>query len=151
MPNRFIHSMMDRRSSSTDRSMPLRAERAWRRNWMTETPGISWGYWKARNMPALARTSVGQSVMSSPWKRMRPCVTSYSGLASRALARVDLPEPLGPMRAWISPAWTDRSMPRRISGTAAACPSVDTGTGRACRSSIRNSSLTGLSLLPLCA
>ena len=70
---------------------------------MTETPGISWGYWKARNMPALARTSVGQSVMSSPWKRMRPCVTSYSGLASRALARVDLPEPLGPMRAWISP------------------------------------------------
>ena len=35
---------------------------------MTETPAISWGYWKARNMPALALTSVGQSVMSSPWK-----------------------------------------------------------------------------------
>ena len=26
---------------------------------MTETPAISCGYWKARNMPALARTSVG--------------------------------------------------------------------------------------------
>ena len=47
--------------------MPLRADSAWRRNWMTETPAISCGYWKARNIPALARTSVGQSVMSSPW------------------------------------------------------------------------------------
>ena len=46
--------------------MPLRADRAWRRNWMTETPGISWGYWKARNMPALARSSAGHSVTSSP-------------------------------------------------------------------------------------
>ena len=51
--------MIARRSSSTDRSMPLRADRAWRRNWITETPGISSGYWKARKMPALPRTSVG--------------------------------------------------------------------------------------------
>ena len=28
-----------------------------------------WGYWKARNMPALPRTSVSQSVMSSPLKQ----------------------------------------------------------------------------------
>ena len=67
MPRRFIQSMIARRSSSTTRSMPLRADSAWRRNWMTETPAISCGYWKARNMPDLARTSVGQSVMSSPW------------------------------------------------------------------------------------
>ena len=82
---------------------------------MTETPAISWGYWKARNMPALARTSVGQSVMSSPWKKMRPPVTSYSGLARRVLASVDLPEPFGPMMAWTSPGRTTRSTPFRRS------------------------------------
>ena len=53
MPRRCIHSIAETRSSSTDRSMPLRAESAWRRNWITETPGISCGYWKARNMPGL--------------------------------------------------------------------------------------------------
>ena len=51
MPRRFIHSMSDRRTSSTDRSMPLRAESAWRRKLRTLTPGISSGYWKPRNMP----------------------------------------------------------------------------------------------------
>jgi hypothetical protein len=118
MPRRFIHSMIDRRSSSTDRSMPLRADSDWRRNWITDTPAISCGYWKARNMPALARTSVGQSVMSSPWYQIRPPVTSYSGLASRVLARVDLPEPLGPMMAWTSPGRTTRSTPFRRSAGA---------------------------------
>ena len=43
---------------------------------MTGTPAISSGYWKARNMPALARTSVGQAVTSSPRNRMAPPVTS---------------------------------------------------------------------------
>ena len=41
--------------------------------------------------PALARTSVGHSVMSSPWKKMRPSVTSYSGLASSAANNVGTP------------------------------------------------------------
>ena len=54
MSSRSIHSMIDRRSSSTDRSMPLRADSAWRRKLMTETPCTCWGYWKARNMPGLA-------------------------------------------------------------------------------------------------
>ena len=40
-------------------------------------------------------------------------MTSYSGLPSRALASVDLPEPFGPIRAWTSPP-DDRSTPRRI-------------------------------------
>ena len=53
--------------------------------------------------------------MSSPLNRMRPAVTSYSGLPSRALASVDLPEPLGPISAWTSPAPTVRSTPFRIS------------------------------------
>src|SRR5829696_4404967 len=46
---------------------------------------------------------------------MDPAVTTYSGLPRRAEARVDLPEPLGPMRAWTSPSRTVRSTPRRIS------------------------------------
>ena len=95
MPSRFIQSIVARRSSSTLRSMPLRADSAWRRNWITETPGISCGYWNARNMPALARTSGGQSVMSSPWNRIRPAVTSYSGEPSKVLARVLLPGSVG--------------------------------------------------------
>ena len=95
MPSRFIQSIVASRSSSTDRSMPLRAESAWRRNWITETPAISCGYWKPRNMPALARTSVGHSVTSSPWSRMRPAVTSYSGDPSRVLASVRLAGAVG--------------------------------------------------------
>ena len=92
----------------------LAAERAWRRKLITETPGISWGYWNARKMPALPRMSGSHSVMSSPWNLIDPPVTSYSGLSS-TLAKVDLPEPLGPMRAWTSPAATVRSTPLRIS------------------------------------
>ena len=122
---------------------------------MTETPGISCGYWKARNMPALARTSGGQSVMSSPWKMIRPEVTSYSGEASSVLASVLLPDPLGPMMACASPALTVSDSPRRISEPGAnvlakaslaadslAADSVRAGL--ACRSSMRNSSLAAV-------
>ena len=107
--------MIEMRSSRTDRSMPLRADSAWRRNWITETPAISWGYWKARNMPALPRTSGSHSVTSSPRRWIDPPVTSYSGEPRSAEASVDLPEPLGPMRAWTSPSATVRSMPLRMS------------------------------------
>ena len=72
------------------------------------------GYWNARNMPCLARTSGSQSVTSSPWSRTDPEVTSYSGLPNSAFANVDLPDPFGPMMAWTSPAPTVRSIPERI-------------------------------------
>ena len=114
MPSRSIQSMIVSRSSSTERSMPLRADRAWRRKLMTETPATSRGYWKARKSPALPRTSADQSVMSSPLKRIEPFVTTYSGLPRRTDASVDLPEPLGPMRAWTSPGRTTRSTPCRM-------------------------------------
>ena len=52
--------------------------------------------------------------MSSPWNRIRPWVTVYAGLARRVLASVDLPEPLGPIRAWTSPLPTSRVSPRRM-------------------------------------
>ena len=56
---------------------------AWRRNWITGTPEISSGYWKARNIPALARTSVGQAVTSSPPETDR-CLLSPDRRGSRA-------------------------------------------------------------------
>jgi hypothetical protein len=114
MSRRSIHSMIDSRSSSIDRSIPLRADSAWRRKFSTDTPWISWGYWKARKSPALPRTSGPQAVMSSPWNQIRPSVISYSGLPSRVEASVDLPEPLGPMSACTEPVSMVRSTPLRM-------------------------------------
>src|SRR5687768_8203896 len=78
------------------------------------TPGIATGYWKAMNRPARARSSGSDSVMSSPSKRIWPSVTSRPGWPMIALANVDLPEPFGPIIAWISPERTWRSTPLRI-------------------------------------
>src|SRR3954453_6450780 len=140
MPSRFIQSIVASRNSSTLRSMPLRADNAWRRNWITDTPAISCGYWNARNIPALARTSGDQSVMSSPWKKTLPLGTSYSREANNVLARLLLAQPLGPMMACASPALTVRDNPRRISpGFSFGADSL--GAGLACRSSMRKSSL----------
>src|SRR5215831_7809455 len=44
-----------------------------------------------------------------------PSVTSYPGRPASTWARVDLPEPFGPMTAWTSPGATVRSTPLRIS------------------------------------
>src|SRR5687767_4977059 len=78
------------------------------------TPGMATGYWKAMNRPARARTSGSASVMSSPLKRTWPSVTSKLGWPMTTFASVDLQEPFGPMRAWISPERTWRSTPLRI-------------------------------------
>src|SRR4051794_16630454 len=85
-----------------------------RRYFVTVTPGIATGYWNAMNRPARARSSGSASVMSSPRKRIWPSVTSRFGWPMMTFASVDLPEPFGPMRAWISPLLTDRSRPLRI-------------------------------------
>src|SRR3954465_10544833 len=85
-----------------------------RRYFVTVTPGIATGYWNAMNRPARARSSGSASVMSSPRKRIWPSVTSSVGWPMITLASVDLPEPFGPMRAWISPLLTVRSRPLRI-------------------------------------
>src|SRR5215217_5186892 len=78
------------------------------------TPGMATGYWKAMKRPARARSSGSASVMSSPSKRIEPSVTSRPGWPMMALASVDLPDPLGPIIAWISPERTVRSTPLRI-------------------------------------
>src|SRR5689334_11339533 len=86
-----------------------------RRYLLTETPGIETGYWKAMKRPARERSSGSASVRSSPLKVIVPSVTSSAGWPMIALARVDLPEPLGPISAWTLPFSTSRSRPRRIS------------------------------------
>src|SRR3954454_4531170 len=88
---------------------------AMRRKFAIDTPGMETGYWKARNRPACARSSGSPSVMSSPLNVMVPSVISYEGWPMIVEASVDLPEPLGPMSAWISPLLTSRSTPLRIS------------------------------------
>ena len=85
-----------------------------RRYFVVVTPGIATGYWKAMNRPATARSSGSASVMSSPSKRIWPSVTSRFGWPMIALARVDLPDPFGPISAWNSPERTCRSTPRRM-------------------------------------
>src|SRR3954454_2198121 len=86
-----------------------------RRYLLTETPGIETGYWKAMKRPARERSSGSASVMSSPLKLIVPSVTSSAGCPMITLARVDLPEPFGPISAWTLPFSTSRSSPRRIS------------------------------------
>src|SRR5215210_5699020 len=46
---------------------------------------------------------------------MLPFVTWYEGLPANTCASVDFPEPLGPITACTSPAFTLREMPLRIS------------------------------------
>ena len=149
MPRRSIHSIVARRSSSTDRSMPWRADRAWRRNWITDTPGTSCGYWKARNMPALARSSAGQSVISSSPRNTRPAVTWYSGEPISDEASVLLPDPLGPMMACTSPGSTMRSRPRRI-GSIRRAGWSGVSAGSAHRPSTRNNAVIGIILRACC-
>src|SRR5215212_1821870 len=85
-----------------------------RRYFVVVTPGMATGYWKAMKRPATARASGSASVMSWPSKRIWPSVTSRLGWPMIAFASVDLPEPLGPIRAWNSPERTWRSTPRRM-------------------------------------
>src|SRR3954465_5588484 len=91
-----------------------------RRYLVIVTPGIDTGYWKAMNRPIRARSSGAASVMSSPLKWIGPSVPWRPGWAMITLASVDLPEPLGPISAWISFERTSRSRPLRISLSPAA-------------------------------
>ena len=64
---------------------------------MTVTPGISTGYCIARKRPARARSSTVIASTSSPSRRISPSTTWYFGWPAIVYARVDLPEPFGPM------------------------------------------------------
>ena len=70
---------------------------------MTDTPSMDSGYWNARKRPALARASVAQWVTSSPSEADGPGGHLVAGWPIKVAARVDLPAPFGPIRAWTSP------------------------------------------------
>ena len=86
-----------------------------RRKFDTETPGTSTGYCIARNSPARARSSTVIASTSTPSSVTVPCVTVYFGCPAMEYASVDLPDPLGPMIACVSPPLMVRSTPLRIS------------------------------------
>src|SRR5919205_1167316 len=103
---------------------PLTAVAAVRRKFDTETPGTSTGYCMARNRPARARSSTVMASTSSPSRVTVPPVIVYFGWPAIEYARVDLPDPFGPMIACVSPERTVRSTPRRISLVSAPSPTV---------------------------
>src|SRR5918997_5128263 len=103
---------------------PLMAVAAVRRKFDTETPGTSTGYCMARNRPARARSSTVIARTSSPSRVTVPPVIVYFGWPAIEYARVDLPDPFGPMIAWVSPDRTVRVTPRRISLASSPSPTV---------------------------
>ena len=76
----FAFSRTKRRKSGVDSSACPRALRtaftAVRRKVMVATPGISIGYWKARNTPAAARSNGSMASRSWPFQVTEPAVTS---------------------------------------------------------------------------
>ncbi len=82
---------------------------------VTDTPGISTGYWKERKIPLCARSSAAKSSKSSPSKRTVPLVTSYSSFPAITEESVLFPEPFGPIIACTSPGFTSRFSPLKIS------------------------------------
>src|SRR5436305_12301373 len=112
---------------------PRTAVAAVRRKFDTETPGTSTGYCIARNSPARARSSTLIASTSAPSRVTVPCRTVYFGCPAIEYARVDLPDPFGPMIAWVSPDRTVRSTPLRISVRSSPSPTVT------CRSRITSS------------
>ncbi|MGY3292048.1 hypothetical protein ACVWWP_005115 [Bradyrhizobium sp. LM3.6] len=68
------------KKSGVEYSLSPRALRcafsAVRRKFMVETPGISTGYWNARNTPLAARSLGAIASRSSPLNRISPSVTS---------------------------------------------------------------------------
>ena len=94
---------------------PRRAVAAVLKKFETDTPGTSTGYCIARKSPAFALSSTLISRTSTPSSVTEPPVTLYLGWPAMEYARVDLPEPLGPIMAWTSPELIVRSTPRRIS------------------------------------
>src|SRR6478752_779976 len=122
-----IASLTSLTQSRSFGASPRVAVAAVRRKLETETPGISTGYCIARKRPARARSSTVMASTSTPSRVTVPSVTVYFGWPAIEYARVDLPEPFGPMIAWVSPLLMVRSTPFRIS---LVVPSASTVTWR---------------------
>ena len=66
---------------------------------VTETPGISTGYWNERKIPLCARSSGPSSEIFSSKNLTEPFVTSKFSLPEITEDNVLFPEPLGPIIA----------------------------------------------------
>ena len=95
-------------------ALPSTSVFAVRRKLVIDTPGTSTGYCMAKKTPALARSSGVILRMSSPSSSTCPESTTYLGWPASVYASVDLPDPFGPMMAWVSPELTVRFTPLRI-------------------------------------
>src|SRR5258708_7077471 len=85
--------------------------------------------------------------MSTPSRRIWPSVTSYAGWPAIAYARVDLPEPFGPMTACTSPDEIVRSTPLTIGvpSSRATCRFFSSSVAKiACSSVLEGKADTGL-------
>src|SRR5207244_8192396 len=145
MPSIVIFSLRRLRKARAEVFSPFTALYADRRKFTTDTPGISVGYWKARNSPIWARRSGLRTVMSWPLNRIWPSVPLYPGRPMITFASVDFPDPFGPMMAWTSPWGTTRSIPFRI-----CLPSTSTRSPRTSRVTVSFSvSVCATSILQL--
>src|ERR1041385_3876843 len=126
---------------STPAEGARRAFSAARRNELNVSSGIATGYWNAMNSPMRARSSASFPRTHSPLNRMSPQGPSYLGWPMSVFANVLLPEPFGPMSAWISPFFTWSESPFKISLPStltwrsftirsAVCAGVRSGGGR---------------------
>src|SRR5215831_19428714 len=122
MDRSFIAPFISLRKSRSLGASPRTAVAAVRRKLDTVTPGTSTGYCMARNRPALARASTLIASTFSPSSETDPLVPWYFGWPAMEYASVDLPEPFGPMIAWVCPAATVRLTPRKISRLSPPCP-----------------------------
>src|SRR5580704_12715575 len=136
MDRAAMASRISLRNTRSFGASPRTAVTAVRRKLDTVTPGTSTGYCMARNSPARARASTLMVSTSSPSSVTDPLVTWYFGWPAIAYARVDLPEPFGPMMACVCPADTVRSTPRRISRLPPAASSTLTCRSRMSRVAI---------------
>ena len=110
MPSSAMASLTSLTQVRSFGASPRTAVAAVRRKLDTDTPGTSTGYCMARNRPARARSSTVIASTSSPSSSTLPRVTAYFGWPAIEYARVDLPDPFGPMIACV---WPDRWSGRR--------------------------------------
>ena len=81
---------------------------------MTGTPAIDSGSWKARNMPALPRTSGAHPVTSSPLKRIAPAGDLVGGVAEEHVGQRRLARTVRPHQGVDLARVDGRSTPFRI-------------------------------------
>ena len=108
-PNRSASSRTFARAPSRSSRPPQRVV-SWPSITFSATvkTGISMKCWWTIPMPAAIASPGPEKCCTLSSRRISPSSARYSPYST--FIRVDLPAPFSPSRAWISPAWTSRSM-----------------------------------------